>query len=75
MEEKIKNTVWYTPNEIIESGVWDAVTKASFKTTKQQMLLRFIREKRLLAKNLGTEQKPRYVVLGKNLKTFINRKI
>jgi len=72
--KKIKKTGWYTPKEIVDNGFIDTITKASSKENKLQMLLRFIRTKRLKAKNVGSEGKYRYIVLGEDLTNFINTK-
>lgn len=59
---------FYTPKEIISFGVMTAKSQ----DTKRQMLLRFIREKRIEAINLGGDKKPRYLVQGKNLISYLN---
>lgn len=68
MFKKINLEKFYTPKEIIKLGVMTASTP----DTQRQMLLRFIREKRIQALNLGGEKKPRYVVQGKHLVEYIN---
>ena len=65
---KINPEKFYTPKEIIKLGVMTASTP----DTQRQMLLRFIREKRINAVNLGGEKKPRYVVQGKHLSEYMN---
>ncbi len=65
---KINPEKFYTPKEIVSLGIM----KASTPDTKRQMLLRFIREKRIEALNLGGDKKPRYVVQGKNLLEYMN---
>jgi hypothetical protein len=72
--KKIKKTEWYTPKEIVENGFIDSITKATSKENKLQMMLRFIRTKRIEAKNVGTKQKHRYIILGEHLTKFINTK-
>lgn len=59
---------FYTPKEIIKLGVMSASTP----DTQRQMLLRFIRQKRINAVNLGGDKKPRYVVNGKSLIDYMN---
>lgn len=71
MMKKINPDKFYTPKEIIDFGIMTA----SSEDTKRQMLLRFIREKRLEAVNLGGEKKPRYVVQGKHLIDYVNTQI
>lgn len=61
--KKIDPEKFYTPKEIIGLGIMTAKTV----DTQHQMLLRFIRQRRIEAKNLGGDKKPRYVVQGKNL--------
>lgn len=68
MIKKINPDKFYTPKEIIDFGIMTA----SSEDTKRQMLLRFIREKRLEAVNLGGDKKPRYVVQGKHLIEYVN---
>lgn len=65
---KIKEEKFYTPKEITELGIMTA----SSPDTKRQMLLRFIREGRIQAVNLGGDKKPRYVVQGKHLMEYMN---
>lgn len=64
---KINSEKFYTPKEIIKLGIMTA----SMPDTQRQMLLRFIREKRINAVNLGGEKKPRYVVQGKHLTDYM----
>lgn len=64
---KINPEKFYTPKEVIDLGIMTA----SSIDTKRQMLLRFIREKRIVATNLGGEKKPRYVVQGKHLLDYM----
>ena len=66
--KKIDLEKFYTPNEIVELGIMTA----NSADTKKQMLLRFIREGRIEAKNLGGGNKPRYVVQGKHLVEYLN---
>ncbi len=61
--KKINPEKFYTPKDIIGFGLMTA----SSEDTKRQMLLRFIRQKRLPALNLGGKLRPRYVVQGKHL--------
>ena len=65
---KINPEKFYTPKEIIKLGIMTASTP----DTQRQMLLRFIRTKRITAVNLGGDKKPRYVVQGKNLIEYSN---
>lgn len=60
---RIKPDEWYTPGEVLAFGIMTASTP----DTQRQMLLRLIRQKRIKAKNIGGEQKPRYVVQGCHL--------
>lgn len=64
---KINPEKFYTPKEIVKLGIMTASTP----DTQRQMLLRFIREKRITATNLGGEKKPRYVVQGKHLSDYM----
>ena len=61
--KKIDPEKFYTPKEVISFGIMTAGSQ----DTQRQMLLRFIRQKRIEAKNLGGTRKPRYVVQGKHL--------
>lgn len=63
MRTKIDPEKFYTPKEVVDLGIMSASTN----DTKRQMLLRFIRERRIEAVNLGGDKKPRYVVQGKHL--------
>jgi len=63
MRTKIDPEKFYTPKEVVDLGIMSASTN----DTKRQMLLRFIRERRIEAVNLGGAKKPRYVVQGKHL--------
>lgn len=65
---KIKEDKFYTPKEIIKFGIMTAKTE----DTKKQMLLRFIRQGKIESLNLGTDNKPRYVVRGKELIDYMN---
>lgn len=65
---KIDPDKFYTPKEIVDLGIMTANTT----DTKRQMLLRFIREGRINALNLGGDKKPRYAVQGKNLLEYMN---
>lgn len=60
---KINPEHFYSVKEALDLGL---MTASSFNT-QRQMLLRNIREKRIEAKNLGGEKKPRYVIQGKHL--------
>ena len=62
-KSKIDPEKFYTPKDIESLGVMTASTP----DTRRQMLLRFIRQGRIEALNLGSEKKPRYAVQGKNL--------
>jgi len=70
MNKKIQIDIekFYTPNEIVDLGIMSA----SNTDTKKQMLLRFIREGRMKALNLGGLKKPRYVVQGRHLVEYLN---
>lgn len=65
---KINPEQFYTPNEVVGLGMMTA----SSNDTKRQMLLRFIRQGRIKAKNLGGEKKPRYVIQGKHLVEYLD---
>lgn len=52
----------------------DVMTASSFNT-RRQMLLRMIRQKRIEAKNLGGEKKPRYVIQGKHLISYRDEQV
>lgn len=68
---KINPEKFYTPKEIVKLGVMTASTP----DTQRQMLLRFIREKRINATNLGGDKKPRYVVQGKHLTDYMTANV
>lgn len=68
---KINPEKFYTPKEIIKLGIMSA----SNEDTQRQMLLRFIRQKRINAVNLGGEKKPRYVVQGKHLTEYMQARM
>lgn len=67
MKNKIKESEFYTPKEIIKLGIMTAKND----DTRKQMLLRFIRDGRIKAINLGTDKRPRYVVLGSYLLEYL----
>lgn len=69
---QIKADKFYTPNEIIELGI---LTKAKSNDTRRQMVLRFIRESRVEYINLGNEKQPRYVVQGKHLIAYRDKRV
>lgn len=69
--KKINLEKFYTPKEIVSLGVMTASTP----DTQRQMLLRFIREKRITAVNLGGNKKPRYVVQGRHLVEYMDSQI
>lgn len=71
MSKQIKEEKFYTPNEVVELGIM----KANTIDTKKQMLLRFIRQGRIEAKNVGGNRKPRYLIQGKDLIEYKNRQI
>jgi len=62
---------FYTPKDMVEMNI----TQASNKDTKKQMILRFIRQGRMEAINLGSDKKPRYVVQGKNIVKYLDRQV
>lgn len=68
---KIKEEEFYTANEIVKMGIM----KASSDNTRKQMLLRFIRDGRIVAKNVGGEKSPRYIVKGKTLIEYMNTQV
>jgi len=69
--KKINPEKFYTPKEIVDLGIMSASTE----DTQRQMLLRFIRQGRITALNLGGEKKPRYVVQGKHLTDYMDRQV
>ena len=71
MIKKINAEKFYTPKQIADMGIMTAKTS----DTKRQMLLRMIREKRIVAVNLGGDKKPRYVVQGKELIQYKNTQV
>ena len=70
--KKINSEKFYTPIEIADM---DGVLTAKSPNTRRQMLLRHIREKKIEAKNLGGDRKPRYVVQGKHLLDYMNSSV
>jgi hypothetical protein len=72
--KKIKPDEWYTPWEIVLGGHIDDHTKATSKNVKYQLLMRLIRSGRIPGKNLGTDNRPRYIVPGRTLIKFIESK-
>ncbi len=68
---KIAPDQFYTPKEIETFGIMSAGSV----DTRRQMLLRFIREGRIPAKNLASDAKPRYVVQGKHLIEYMDRQV
>lgn len=66
-KKKIDPEKFYAPKDIIALGIDFGITDASSPDTKRQMILRFIRQGRIPATNVGGEKKPRYVVQGKHL--------
>lgn len=69
--KKVNLEKFYTPNEIVGLGVMNANTKDSQK----QMLLRFIREKRIKVVNVGGDSSPRYLVQGKDLSEYFKAQL
>lgn len=69
---KIDPEKFYTSAEICKDR--DVMT-ANNANTRRQMLFRFIREKRIEAINLGGKKKPRYVVQGKHLVSYMDRQM
>lgn len=67
--QKINSEKFYTPKEIAEMNI---ITGAAKPEDRRQMLLRFIRQKKITALNLGGAKKPRYVVQGKHLTEYMN---
>lgn len=66
---KVKPEKFYTPKEIVEGGI---IKVGSNTDTQRQMLLRFIRDGKITAVNLGGDRKPRYVVQGKHLTEYLD---
>lgn len=64
--KKINPDQFYSVKETLDLGL---MTASSFNT-QRQMLLRLIRQKRIEAKNLGGEKKPRYVIQGAHLISY-----
>lgn len=60
---------WYTITEIVTMKI----TNGNNEDTRRQLLLRAIRGGDLKAKNVGTEQRPRYVVRGADLRAFTGK--
>ena len=71
MKKKVNLEKFYTPNEIVELGVMTAPTTDGQK----QMLLRYIRDKKIVAVNVGGDRKPRYLVRGKDLVEYMNAQL
>ena len=71
MKKKIDLEKFYTPNEVVELGIM----KAPETDSKKQMLLRYIREKKINAVNVGGDKKPRYLIQGKNLVEYTNTQL
>lgn len=71
MKKKIDLEKFYTPNEVVELGIM----KAPETDSKKQMLLRYIREKKINAVNVGGDRKPRYLVRGKDLVEYMNAQL
>ena len=69
--QKINPEKFYTSKDIVEMNI----LTASNSNTKRQMLLRFIREGRITAINLGGDNKPRYIVQGKHLIEYMNSQL
>lgn len=60
--DKIKKDEYYTPNELVSMRV----------AKSRQMILRHIRQDKIKSKNLGSDKKPRYIVLGKDFIKYSN---
>lgn len=69
--KKINPKKFYTPKEVLSLGIMTA----SNEDTQKQMLLRAIRQKKVVALNLGTDKRPRYVLQGKHITEYANRQI
>jgi len=67
----IKQDKFYTPKDIEKLGIMSA----SNTDTRRQMLLRFIRDGRIKATNLGSNKKPRYVVHGNDLLEYVKTQL
>lgn len=65
---KINPEKFYTPTEIAKM---ENILSANSADTRRQMLLRHIRDKKVVAVNLGGDRKPRYVIQGKHLVSYI----
>ena len=69
--KKIDPDKFYTVKEVLGLGI----LTASNLDTKRQMLLRHIRDKKIDAKNLGGEKKPRYLIQGSHLIAYSDRQM
>ena len=68
---KINTEEYYTPNEMI----YLLDRSVSNEDTSKQIILRHIRNGTLIAKNVGGKLKPRYLIQGKNIVDYKNRKL
>lgn len=68
---KIQPEKFYSATDVVNLGIMSA----SNKHTQRQMLLRHIRNGRIKAANVGTEEMPRYVVQGKELSRYAESRI
>lgn len=72
---KIDPEKFYRPKEVGALGILPVASSAGrpfTANTRHQVLLRFIRQARFNAINVGTEKQPRYVVQGKHLIAYKN---
>ncbi len=68
---KIVEDKFYTVKQIANIGV----LKAPSEYSRRQMLLRYIRDGKIEAQNVGGKLKPRYLVQGKNLIAYKNAQV
>jgi hypothetical protein len=66
---KIDKNNFYTVNDLIDFDIM----KAPKVESKKRIALRFINSGRIKAKNIQTEKKPRYVIMGKDLINFVKK--
>lgn len=71
MKKQIEPEKFYTPKDIVKLGI----IKGNNLDVQKQMLLRFIRQKRIEAINLGGDKKPRYIITGENLLKYCDSQI
>ena len=62
---------YYTPPELAKGGIpnWGEGSV----NTKKMLILRHIKAGKLKARNIQTEKKPRYIILGKDVLEYISK--